>query len=176
MLEAPYTTNIVDLNQMPTGATASWTVTGEGAYDPSEGTVIWPDDAWGVHTVTATLDNFGCTDSFAQDVLLVPPPPTIEFEGDTTSCAPLQASFTPLLTGVVDSLVWTFGNGAARTVTELIEEPIGYAYYDPGTFTVGVTAYGPGGQAVAEVHTSSCSTRSMRASPCSPPNVSRWAM
>ena len=153
LLEAPYTTNIVDLNQMPIGATASWTVTGEGAYDPSEGTVTWPDDAWGVHTVTATLDNFGCTDSFAQDVLLVPPPPTIEFEGDTTSCTPLQASFTPLLTGVVDSLVWTFGNGAARTVTELIEEPIGYAYYDPGTFTVGVTAYGPGGQAVAEVHT-----------------------
>lgn len=153
LLDAPYTTNIVDLNQLPAGATATWSVTGDGAYDAAAGTVSWPDEAWGTHTVSVVLDNFGCTDSFSQDVLLVPPPPTVEFEGDTTSCAPLQAAFLPEITGVVDSLVWTFGNGASRTVTDLIDEPIGYAYFDPGTFTVGVTAYGPGGNAVASMHT-----------------------
>ena len=153
LLEAPYTTNVVDLNQLPIGATATWNVTGEGVYDAATGSVTWPDEAWGTHTIAVALDNFGCGDTFAQDVLLIPPPPSIEFEGDTTSCAPLQAAFTPDITGVVDSVVWTFGNGTTRTVTDQVDDPIGYGYFDPGTFTVGVTAYGPGGNAVAETHT-----------------------
>ena len=100
------------------------------------------------------LDNFGCSDAFSQDVTSsFPPPPAISFIGDTTSCAPLQASFDPTIIGVVDSVVWTFGQGAVRTIRDFVHDPILFGYFEPGTYTIGVTAYGPGGNDVAETQT-----------------------
>ena len=153
LFDAPYTTNLVDMNQVASGGTTTWTVSGGGTLDASTGTVNWPVNTHGVQTITVVLDNFGCSDSFSQDVLLVPPPPAISFTGDTTSCAPLQASFDPTIIGVVDSVVWNFGQGAVRVVQDQPQDPISFGYFEPGTYTVGVTAYGPGGNAVAETQT-----------------------
>ena len=153
LFEEPYTTNIVDMNQVAAGGATLWSVSGNGSFDEASGTVNWPVDTHGIQTITVVLDNNGCTDTFSQEVLLVPPPPTISFEGDTTSCAPLQANFNPTLVGVVDSVVWTFGQGAVRVVQDQPGNPIGFGYFEPGTYTVGATAYGPGGMAVAETQT-----------------------
>ena len=153
LFDAPYTTNLVDMNQVASGGTTTWTVSGGGTLDASTGTVSWPVNTHGIQTISVVLDNFGCSDAFSQDVLLVPPPPAISFTGDTTSCAPLQASFDPTIIGVVDSVVWTFGQGAVRVVQDQPEDPISFGYFEPGTYTVGVTAYGPGGNDVAETQT-----------------------
>ena len=153
LIDMPYTSNIVDFNQFPPGSTTTWNVTGGGVYNPDLGQVIWPDGTYGIQTVTADLDNFGCNDSYAQDVLLIPPPPLIQFDGDTLSCAPLSATFFPEAIGVIDSLVWSFGQGGSRVIVDFINNPVGFNYYEPGVYQVGVTAYGPGGTTVAETQT-----------------------
>lgn len=153
VFEAPYITNLIDLNQAPAGTTTSWTVEAGGDLDPDAGTISWSDDAYGTHVVEVTLDNHGCSDAFAAAITLIPPPPSVSFVGDTTSCAPLQAVFQAQPESAVDSLVWSFGEGTMRTVTSLMDEPIGFSYYEPGTYEVWVTAYGPGGTAISEPHT-----------------------
>ena len=151
--EAPYTTNVIDMNQAPGGSFGTWSAEGGGIFDIAGGTITWPDDAYGTHMVEVTLDNNGCTDSYATAITLVAPPPGVSFEGDTMSCAPLQAVFEAVTESAVDSLVWSFGQGTTRTVTELMEEPVGFNYYEPGTYQVSITAYGPGGTAISEAHT-----------------------
>ena len=153
VFEAPYITNIIDMNQGPVGTTASWNVEGDGNIDFNDGTVSWPDNGYGTHVVEVTLDNHGCSDTYATAVTLVPPAPAVNFEGDTMSCAPLQAVFHAFPESAVDSLIWNFGQGTSRTVTELLDEPVGFNYYEPGTYEVWVTAHGPGGVAVSETHT-----------------------
>ena len=153
VFDAPYVTNVIDMNQSPAGTTETWDIEANGAYDTSGGSIAWTDDAYGTHLVQVTLDNFGCTDSLTAAVTLVPPAPLVSFTGDTTSCAPLQAVFYPSTESVVDSLVWSFGQGATRTITDLLGEPVGFSYFEPGIYTVWVTAYGPGGSAVSESQT-----------------------
>ena len=153
LFDAPYTTNVVDMNQIADGGTTFWSVSSNGTFDETAGTVTWPINTHGIQTITVVLDNNGCTDTFSQDVLLVPPPPSISFEGDTMSCAPMQALFVPTIVGVVDSVVWTFGQGTTRTVQDQPQNPISFGYFEPGIYTVGVTAYGPGGTAVADSET-----------------------
>ncbi|MEC7113471.1 MAG: hypothetical protein VXW79_00780, partial [Bacteroidota bacterium] len=138
LFEEPYTTNLIDLNQVATGGAALWSVSGGGEFNESEATVTWPVNTHGIQTITVVLDNSGCTDTFSQEVLLIPPAPAISFEGDTTSCAPLQASFAPSIIGVVDSVVWTFGQGTSRVVQDQPSDPISFGYFEPGTYTVGV--------------------------------------
>ena len=151
--EAPYETNVIDLNQGPTGTTTDWNIEAGGTLDAAGGIMSWADDAYGTHLVEVTLDNFGCSDSYSTAITLVPPPPTVSFAGDTVSCAPLQAVFEATIGSAVDSLVWSFGQGSGRTVTSLFEAPITFAYYEPGTYQVWVSAYGPGGTATSEPQT-----------------------
>ena len=153
VFEAPYVTNVIDMNQGPAGTTATWDIEANGTYNAAAGTMEWADDAYGTHVVQVALDNFGCRDSLAAAITLVPPVPSVSFVGDTISCAPLQAVFNATTESAVDSLVWSFGQGATRTITELLNDPVGFSYYEPGIYTVWVTAYGPGGTAVSESQT-----------------------
>lgn len=153
LVDLPYLSNIIDFNQIPSGGTTFWEVTSNGEFDAVSESVSWPEGTHGIQTIFVVLDNFGCTDSFSQDVLIIPPPPSISFLGDTTSCAPLQASFYPAVEGVIDSVVWTFGEGSSRVIQDLIDNPLGFNYFEPGTYQVGVTAYGPGGTATADMQT-----------------------
>jgi hypothetical protein len=153
LIDMPYTSNVIDLNQVANGGTVTWDVSENGVFDSALGIVTWPDGTYGIQSITVLVNNFGCNDSYSQEVLLIPPPPTVQFQGDTVSCAPLSATFFPEAIGVIDSLVWTFGQGGVRVIVDLLNNPIGFNYYEPGTYQVGVTAYGPGGTAVAEPQT-----------------------
>src|SRR5208283_1786938 len=53
---------------------------------------------------------------------------------------PLAVQFTDASTGSVTSWSWTFGDGGAST----IQNP-SHTYTNPGTYTVTLTAIGPGG-------------------------------
>lgn len=153
LFDPPFETNVIDLNQAPTGSTTTWSLEGGGNLNPASTTASWNDDAYGTHDVSVTLDNFGCSDTYSSSITLVPPPPSISFLGDTLSCAPLEAQFTAFPESAVDSLIWSFGEGTLRTVRDLLGETISFGYFEPGTYEVGVTAYGPGGTAVAETQT-----------------------
>ena len=153
VFDAPYVTNVINMNQGPAGTTAVWDIESGGIYDTNDGSITWADDAYGTQLVQVTLDNFGCSDSLSAAITLVPPVPSISFVGDTVSCAPLQAVFIPSMESAIDSLVWSFGQGATRVVTDLLTDPVGYSYFEPGIYTVWVTAYGPGGNTVSESQT-----------------------
>lgn len=151
--DPPFVTNLIDMNQGAAGTAITWDAEAEGLVDLTNGTISWSDDAYGTHLVEVTLDNYGCSDSYAAAITLIPPAPGVSFEGDTTSCAPLQAVFIATPESAVDSLVWSFGEGTTRVVRDNLSDPIGFGYFEPGTYEVWVTAYGPGGTATSEPHT-----------------------
>jgi len=67
--------------------------------------------------------------------------PTADFSGTPTSgTAPLEVTFTDLSTDSVDTWLWEFGDEGISTV----QSPV-YTYYQAGTYTVSLTASGPGG-------------------------------
>lgn len=153
LFEPPFESNLIDLNQSPAGSTTLWNITGGGAFNGDSTAAVWDDEAYGTHTVSVYLDNFGCTDSLSAEVTLVPPPPIISFIGDTISCAPLDAQFLPFIESTVDSVIWSFGQGTTRTIRDFVHDPVLFGYFNPGTYEVTVTAYGPGGTDVSEPQT-----------------------
>ena len=71
--------------------------------------------------------------------------PVADFGATPTSgAAPLSVSFTDATTGSVTSWSWTFGD----TATSLVQNP-SHTYTAVGTYTVSLTATGPGGSDVA---------------------------
>ena len=151
--EPPFVTNLIDMNQAAPGTDIDWTAEGGGNFDLSTGTITWADEAYGTHLVGVTLDNSGCSDTYETAVTLIPPVPSITITGDTTSCAPLQAVFSALTESAVDSIIWSFGEGTNRVVRDNLGDPIGFGYFEPGTYEVYATAYGPGGTAYSESQT-----------------------
>ena len=68
--------------------------------------------------------------------------PVVDFAATPTSgTAPLTVQFTNRTTGQVTSYLWEFGDGARSTLTNPI-----YTYRTSGSYTVKLTATGPGGQ------------------------------
>ena len=69
------------------------------------------------------------------------PAPVAEFSGTPLSGTnPLLVNFTDLSTGPVTSWSWTFGDGGTST----LQNP-SHTYTAAGTYTVSLTATGPGG-------------------------------
>ncbi len=69
------------------------------------------------------------------------PPPTADFTGTPTSGqAPLAVSFTDLSSGNITSRAWEFGDGGTSTAVNPT-----HTYLAEGTYTVRLTASGPGG-------------------------------
>jgi len=67
--------------------------------------------------------------------------PVADFIASPTSGpAPLEVHFTGIVTGVVTSYAWTFGDGATSE-----EQNPTHTYTTPGTYTVTLTVTGPGG-------------------------------
>ena len=67
--------------------------------------------------------------------------PTADFSGTPTSgTVPLEVTFTDLSTDSVDTWLWEFGDEGISTA----QSPV-YTYYQAGTYTVSLTASGPGG-------------------------------
>ncbi len=73
------------------------------------------------------------------------PVPTADFSGTPTSgIVPLEVSFIDLSTDSVDTWLWEFGDEGISTA----QSPV-YTYYQAGTYTVSLTASGPGGSNTA---------------------------
>lgn len=69
------------------------------------------------------------------------PAPLANFEADAlTGRAPLTVNFTDQSTESITSWQWDFGDGTIST-----EQNPSHTYTDPGTYTVSLTATGPGG-------------------------------
>jgi len=66
--------------------------------------------------------------------------PVADFNASGIGCRPLTVSFTNN-TLYADSYLWDFGDGA----TSLLKDPT-HTYYDAGTYSVTLIAYGSGGQ------------------------------
>ncbi|MFN7975615.1 MAG: PQQ-dependent sugar dehydrogenase [Acidobacteriota bacterium] len=68
-------------------------------------------------------------------------PPVADFSGTPTSGnAPLPVQFSNLTSGAVNSYSWDFGDGGTSTLVNP-----SHTYNAPGTYTVALTATGPGG-------------------------------
>lgn len=75
------------------------------------------------------------------DLVTVHEPVSADFAGSPThGPAPLSVAFTDLSTGAVDTWSWDFGDGGSSSA----ENP-GHVYAAPGSYTVSLTASGPGG-------------------------------
>lgn len=71
----------------------------------------------------------------------LPAAPVAEFIGTPTSgTTPLAVTFTNQSTGAIDSYLWDFGDGTTSTATNPTK-----AYLTAASFTVALTATGPGG-------------------------------
>jgi len=74
-------------------------------------------------------------------IITIVAPPNADFYGTPTSGdAPLTVNFTNTSTGTITSYLWEFGDGTTSTDTHPSK-----TYNIPGTYTVNLTATGPGG-------------------------------
>ncbi|MBL7071025.1 MAG: PKD domain-containing protein [Candidatus Omnitrophica bacterium] len=77
-----------------------------------------------------------------------PDPPVANFTTSPTSGdAPLTVTFTNTSTGTITSSAWNFGDqsGYGNILQSGYGETVTHTYNDPGTYTVSLTATGPGG-------------------------------
>ncbi|RLC76746.1 MAG: hypothetical protein DRI61_12715 [Chloroflexi bacterium] len=98
----------------------------------------------GTYTVVFTATNAaGSTRVEKADYITAnpPPPPEVDFTASPTSgTAPLEVSFTGIVTGQATSYSWDFGDGSGSTSLNPI-----HTYGVPGSYTVTFTATGLGG-------------------------------
>ncbi|MBD3392049.1 MAG: tandem-95 repeat protein [Chitinivibrionales bacterium] len=105
----------------------------------------WTSVSAGDYSLGAVVhyDGSGSGNSAPVDIAVNPePPPAIDFSGTPQSGAhPLEVTFGATNTGgTVSSWSWDFGDGASSTA----QNPT-HTYNLPGTYTVSLTATGPGG-------------------------------
>ncbi len=133
----------VDFSDSSTGTTTAWHWRfGNGAtstqQDPST-TYLAP----GTYSVTLTATGPGGFDTATQTALITvdEPPPVADFSATPTNGpAPLAVDFTDSSTGTVTAWSWSFGDGATST-----QQNPSTTYLTPGTYSVTMTATGPGG-------------------------------
>lgn len=99
----------------------------------------------GTYQIRLTVTNGQCTSVATQEVFINPMIPQIDYGATPTSgCPPLTVSFT---NGTLDATayLWEFGDGMKSQ-----EQTPTHTYLTPGTYTVKLTATGPGGTSIAE--------------------------
>jgi gliding motility-associated-like protein len=94
---------------------------------------------WGTYEIVLVVSNPFCADTATQTVEITAPLPTAGFTGGGDGCAPLTVAFTNTSL-MAEGYLWQFGDGSTSTA----DNPV-YTYTVPGTYTVSLTAYGPGG-------------------------------
>lgn len=95
---------------------------------------------WGTYTVQLVVSGAVCSDTAYQTVTINPPVPIADFLGPATGCRPLDVTFINN-SQYADTYLWDFGDGGTSTQTNPT-----YTYYNPGTYTVTLTAIGQGGK------------------------------
>jgi PKD repeat protein len=135
---------IVVFTNLSTGTVSgqAWTF-GDGKAS----TEVMPSNTFsntGLFSVTLTAWNSGGTNSLTRTNYVIVtnlPPPVPQFvAGPTNGLEPLHVGFTNFTLGNVSSYVWDFGDGSSSEM----ESP-DYTYTNAGSYTIGLTAIGPGG-------------------------------
>jgi gliding motility-associated-like protein len=103
---------------------------------------------YGNYTVRLTVRNGECVTTSSQVVTILAIPPIVDFSYDPPQgCLPLQVRFTNRSQFAdPNSYQWQFGDG--KTSTQI--NPT-YTYFEPGTYTVSLTAANSTGQSATEV-------------------------
>jgi gliding motility-associated-like protein len=126
-----------------TGSAASYTNTWD--FGDSNGSSLISPGAysygtWGTYNATLIVSNGFCSDTAMQTVTIIPPVPVAAFTGSFEGCRPL--TITPVNNSqFATSYLWDFGDGIG---TSTATNPT-YTYYNPGNYTITLTATGPGG-------------------------------
>lgn len=100
-------------------------------------------NTWGIYDVQLIVSSVNCSDTAIQTVEIIPPVPIALFEGPAEGCRPLDVQFINNSI-YADTYLWDFGDGGTST-----QFAPNYTYFNPGTYTVSLTVFGPGGQDVA---------------------------
>ncbi len=105
--------------------------------------------AVGTYNVILTVTGPGGSSSVTRKITVedpVVPAPDAAFTTDVASGnAPLTVQFANQSQGQINSYVWDFGDNSSATDTN-----IAHTFTNPGTYTVTLTAIGPGGQDAAQ--------------------------
>ena len=138
---APLEVNFTDES---TGNPTSWLWTfGDGNTSDEENPVHQYDEA-GEYDVSLTVSNdAGSNTETKVDYITVSwIPMDANFEANPDmGTAPLEVQFTDLSTGNPTAWLWNLGDGGSSD----LQNPE-YTYLTPGTYTVSLTVFGPGGQ------------------------------
>ena len=125
-------------NTSTTGITYDWNL-GDGTLFSSYSVSPHTYSTWGVYPLKLAVNNGHCKDSLTQNITILPPFPVANFNGGGTGCQPLSVTFTNNSI-YSTSYTWNFGDG--NTIST--PNPT-HIYNIPGTYSVTLTAYGPGG-------------------------------
>ena len=96
-----------------------------------------------VYSVSLTVTGVGGSDALTRTnyIDVTEPAPVADFSGTPTSgTSPLTVAYSDASTGAASSWAWTFGDGG----TSALQNP-SHVYLDAGTYSVSLTATGPGG-------------------------------
>jgi len=140
----PLTVNFTDSS---TGTVTSWSWTfGDSGTSTQQSPSHQYQNA-GTYTVALTVTGPTGTDTETKTNYITVtdvPPPTANFYGSPTSgYKPLTVNFTDTSTGSITAWSWTFGDSGTST-----QQNPSHQYQNAGTYTVSLTATGPGGSNV----------------------------
>lgn len=116
----------------------------DGTYLYTEEPGSYTYSQWGEYQIRLIGSNSFCSDTAFRTITIIPPPPTIGFNGPASGCVPLTVQFENLSTYAATSS-WQFGDGGQANATNPV-----YTYYQPGTYTVTLTVVGVDGSTVVE--------------------------
>ncbi len=121
--------------ELPPGTIFQWTIPPEAsAQDLAASQVIASFSAPGTHVIALNVSAEGCTDSYA-DSVVVHPYPIADFDSDHFICAKEQIVFEDLSTSTTPMTHhWDLGDGTIGTDPAPIHH-----YEEPGTYTVSHT-------------------------------------
>jgi len=140
----PTTTVTITNTTNPGPWTYSWDF-GDGSptsTDPNVGNHAYA--AFGTYTITLTVSDGICVETAVNSVIINPRAPVVDFDyGPASGCSPLTVTFTNKSQFTDPSTyVWEFGinQGTSHAVNPT------HTYYDPGIYTVTLTASNAVGQ------------------------------
>ncbi len=125
------------------GTNWSWTFGDGGTTNLATNSVFYTYNTPGVYSVTDIVSGPGGsgTDTVANYITVLTPPPTASFTASPTNgAAPLAVNFTDQSSGSITGWAWTFGDGN----TSIRQNPSDI-YVNPGTYTVQEIVTGNGG-------------------------------
>jgi uncharacterized repeat protein (TIGR03803 family) len=126
-----------------------WVFGDGGTTNLTTNTVVYAYNTAGVYTVTEIVSGVGgsSTDTVANDISVLAPPPVAGFTASPTNgAAPLSVNFTDDSSGSITGWAWAFGDGNTSTRQNPSD-----TYTNPGVYAVQEIVSGPGGSSTDTV-------------------------